>query len=392
MKRTISTLLVALLMLATFSTSAQAAKKNDNTVRYTELHNYFHNNGAPIPASPLITTQKDFDEQFGMAARMGKDGQPTPVNFKKQAVLAIVLPETNFATTIDSVVVRESGKNELTLAYTVHEGMKYGYTTQPISLLAIDKKYKGYTVKTDSKIVKDVCENTTAYEFYSYNDKRNDIYLNVDYPTKGNEQLLKAVRSWIARQLVDMANGFSLSDMGHRSEIARLADADLRTFMQTYVNNIIDSMAPLNVENAKYSEMRASLDATISRMYEDDKVVSFESNGYNYTGGAHGISFCYGATFDKATGKQLTLVKDSLPLRKLITDRLHKSMNMQGLHFEKEPVPMPQAAPYLVGDGRIKFVYQPYEIGPYALGKPECIFDLYEIEDYLTNEGKQLEQ
>lgn len=95
MNKIVSTMLAMLLMLASFSTTASAAKKNSGSVTYTVLNNYYHNNNAPLPSSPLITTQKEFDEQFGTAAYMGKGGLPTKVNFKRQAVLAIVLPLTN---------------------------------------------------------------------------------------------------------------------------------------------------------------------------------------------------------------------------------------------------------------------------------------------------------
>lgn len=37
-------------------------------------------------------------------------------------------------------------------------------------------------------------------------------------------------------------------------------------------------------------------------------------------------------------------------------------------HFGEDPVPMPQAAPYVVAGGKIRFVYQPSEIGAYAIG------------------------
>lgn len=391
MNRIISTVVAAIIMLATFTTTANAAKKVGNTIYYTVLNNYFHNNNVPIPSSPLITTKKEFDEQFGMAARMGKDGLPTPVNFKKEAVIAIVLPETDVVTEIDSISVKETGANELTLTYNIHEGMKNGFTTQPMFLMAVNKKYKNYKVKVVAKTYKDVKVNKASSDFVSYSDSRNNIYLNIDYPTGGDAKVVKAVRMWIAGQLGDMANGFSLAKMDSRHEIAKSADDNSNLFLQKYVGIIADSMNVLNHANAKYgSPMRCSLNANISRVYEDSKIVSYESDGYNFTGGAHGLSFCHGATFDKATGKQIDIVKDSLPLRKMITDRLHKTCDMQGLHFEQEPVPMPSAKPYVVSGGKIKFVYQPYEIGAYALGKPECEFSSYELDGYLTKEGKTL--
>ena len=200
MNKIVSTMLAMLLMLASFSTTASAAKKNSGSVAYTVLNNYYHNNNAPLPSSPLITTQKEFDEQFGTAAYMGKGGLPTKVNFKRQAVLAIVLPQTNKTTVIDSVSVKVTGANQLTLAYTVHEGAERGYTTQPMQLMAIDKKYGKYQVKVVPTVVKDVLVNTEKYDFVSYVDNRHSIHLNVDYPTE-NGVLGDSLRQFINNRL-----------------------------------------------------------------------------------------------------------------------------------------------------------------------------------------------
>lgn len=383
MNKTISTLVAMLLMLVTCTTAAQAAPKDRNTVNYTVLNNYFHNNGAPLPSSPLITTQQAFDAQFGMAAHMGKDGQPTPVNFKKQVVLAIVLPETGKATTIDSVSVKVTGKNELTLAYTVNEGVDNGYTTQPIELMAIARKYKDYTVKVAARVNKNVTVTTGHYEFVTLQDMLHNLKLIVDYPVSGNEKLTSAVRQWLSARFAQMGNYFSTNAL----EPVNVPKNDGKSFLQAYARALGDRMDALHVEG----ENRCALDASVTIAYEDDRIVSYEANGYVFTGGAHGMSFCDGATFDKATGRQLTLVKSSADLLKLVTERLHRDSGISSdLHFNQEPVPMPAAQPYVVADGKIKFVYQPYEIGAYAMGKPQCTFYPYELEQYLTPDGKAL--
>lgn len=78
----------------------------------------------------------------------------------------------------------------------------------------------------------------------------------------------------------------------------------------------------------------------------------------------------------------MTLVNGDETLCKLITERLHRDYD--SVEFEKEPVPMPQTLPFMK-DGKIVFIYQPYEIGPFALGMPECSFYPYEIEKWLTD-------
>lgn len=375
------TLVAMLTMLATTMTVNAA----DKLVNFTVLRNYFRNNDVPALASPLITDKKSFDEQFGMAAFMGKGGQPTPVNFKKSAVLAIVLPETNKDIDIDSVTVTETGKNELTLAYTVHEGVERSYYTKPLQLMAINKKYKSYKVKVVPTVRQDVSTSTSSYDTYFYNDSKHNVKLSVDYPTAGNKALVAGVRSWLGNRLSAMAKSFNFNDAKNDVESSVDTNAKASAFVQAYAAQIASNMDRLNKGNGGN---RCALTASISRVWENNRFVSFEAEGYNYTGGAHGMSFCDGATFDKQTGKQVSLVKGDAELQKMLTERLKKTTGVE--HFSQEPVPMPQAAPYVLAGGKIKFVYQPYEIGAYAIGKPECEIYPYELEKWLTAEGKVL--
>lgn len=380
--------LIAVLML--FVAVAAADASDNKAVRYTVLHNYFHNNDAPIPSSPLITTQKEFDTQFGMATVMGKDGQPTKVNFNKQAVLAIVLPVTDNATDIDSVSVTETGEKELTLAYTIHVGVRRSFSIQPIELLAISGKYKDYTVKVRPVVRKDVNAYVACYETVTLNDARHNINLIVDFPQKADTPLSTGIRRWIGWNIDKIANTLALDSLHLPAPVNISANEDGMDAVQSFADIIGCQMDDLNKENSTNGNPnRCSLTATISKIWESDRLVSFEATGYTYGGGAHGLGFCYGATFDKNTGKPVDLVNPSPELQKFITNALHKSMD--GVTFWQEVVPMPQTAPYAVAGGKIKFVYQPYEAGAFAIGMPECEVYPYEIEGNLTEAGKTIQ-
>lgn len=385
--KNIMTLAIALMALVATTATAKTARQDGDTVRYTVLHNYFHNNDAPLPSSPLITTQQEFDAQFGMAAFMGKDGQPTRVNFKRQAVVAIVLPVTNRATDIDSVSIRVTGDRQLTLAYTVHEGLEQGYSTQPVQLMAIDKRYRGYEVNVVPTVRHETTLTETAYDFVSLNDARHDVRIAVDYPKSDGSALTDSLQAYINGQLASLTASFSLSD-ARLTPTEYRGKGNARQVINFYGQVFADSIDVINREIGQMFN-HCALVANIQRVYEDDRYVSYESSGYFYLGGAHGLSFCDGATFDKASGRQLKLVKDDPQLRKLLTERLHKNVDVPS--FNEEPVPMPQNAPYVVAGKKIKFVYQPYEIGPYAIGMPDCELYPFEIDDYLTTEGKALE-
>lgn len=381
--------LLSVLMLVPSIAMARSYNKNGTDVQFMVLKNYFHNNDAPLPSSPLITTKAEFDSQFGMATFMGNDGEPTSVNFKRQVVLAIVLPETDKATIIDSVSVKKSGEKELTIIYTVHEGINNGYTIQPIYLMSIDRKYKNYTVKLVPTWRNDVKVSSSSYQFVSLSDNRHNLSVTVDYPIEAQKALTDSLRTYLGNRLM------RLSDLvGSQADIAIASTytnkADGKGFLEHYCRFITINMDAMDSGQLP-SQSHSLLKANIIRVYEDDNVVSYETSGYVFLGGAHGMAFSDGATFDKATGRRLTLVKESPELLKMVTEKLRKNVDLsKGLHFTQEPVPMPKAAPYIAGNGKIRFVYQPYEIGAYAMGMPECEFYPYEIEDYLTDDGKAL--
>lgn len=80
-------------LLFTFS----CATNQDSMVQYTLAKNYFFSSGNKITVPTLfkISNENEFYQYFGEAAVKGKDGEPTPIDFKCQFVLAKVLPETD---------------------------------------------------------------------------------------------------------------------------------------------------------------------------------------------------------------------------------------------------------------------------------------------------------
>ena len=108
------------------------------SVSYTTLDNYFvrndvnHNKRQDL----ILTNKADFEGFFGMAATMG--GLPTDINWNKQYVVAVVLPETNRMTTVTPIDVRQDG-NKVVFCYKVDRGEKTTYTMMPFTAVALDK-------------------------------------------------------------------------------------------------------------------------------------------------------------------------------------------------------------------------------------------------------------
>jgi hypothetical protein len=113
-----------------------------NNIPFEEAKNYFVKNTftADSLADPKIVTQKDFDAIFGMASTMSAGGKPTPIDFSKQYVIAIIRPVTDKATTlaVQSLLQKE---NDIILSYTKTEREKQSFNTRPFLLLIVDNTY-----------------------------------------------------------------------------------------------------------------------------------------------------------------------------------------------------------------------------------------------------------
>lgn len=370
-------LAIALLAMV-MPAASMAAGSDDIIVPMAEVRNYFHNNDASLPESPMITTQKDFDSHFSAAAYMGKDGEPTKINFRKQAVVAIVLPVTDVETDIDSVILKVSGRKELTLSYMVRRGLKQSYFIQPVKLMTIARKYADYAVKVNAREHQEVEMTVSTLQTISYSSPIRGIDMQVDLPAYGSSVVADSVWNYIQGYLTDYANGWMNIDEGQNGEV-RIQTDNAEEMLSACASHIYNIMREYN--KSLRPEAHCSATLRITRTDETADYVTYEAENYNYAGGAHGLGSHTGVTFDKKTGQRMQIVKPAEGLQKLITERLRKED--ADIMLDKEPVPMPRYGAFMKG-GRIHFVYQPYEIGPYAIGMPECSFYPYEIEDYLA--------
>lgn len=120
-------------------------------IPYEVLNNYFLKNNVVSISYPLITKQEEFSSLFGMAPVMGRDGAPTSVDFSKESVIAIVLPETNISTEIIPVRLEKGASQGLRMYYSVKRGEEMTSTMRPILLVKIKNKYREEVVPVEVK-------------------------------------------------------------------------------------------------------------------------------------------------------------------------------------------------------------------------------------------------
>ena len=124
----------------------QSTRKTEN-VPFENLKNYFVKNtevSTEKIQTKKISSKEEFDKTFGAAPVMGKNGKPTVINFDREIVLAVYSSPTHTKTELKATKL-EYGDNHLTLYYSVTESGQQNFTVKPLLLLAVDKKYDGFT-------------------------------------------------------------------------------------------------------------------------------------------------------------------------------------------------------------------------------------------------------
>lgn len=128
------------------------ADNSCKSIHYAIAKNYFVNNNLDSLPPVKITDEVVFNKCFGMAAVMGKDGQPTAIDFSRQYVIAVTLPVTDTMTVLKPKKLVKGADGRLTFSYTVKRGKKMSYSIQPLLLVIVDKKYDGeVTLKAINK-------------------------------------------------------------------------------------------------------------------------------------------------------------------------------------------------------------------------------------------------
>ncbi len=126
---------LAMIVMASCST-------NNDAVKFTEVHNYFYRNDAPVGEHLLkLTSQEEFDRYFGAAAFMGKDGEPTKIDFSQEFVIAKVLSETNLGTEISNITLKKDNDGHLNLDYKTKNKESQSYTIRPIFQIAVSREF-----------------------------------------------------------------------------------------------------------------------------------------------------------------------------------------------------------------------------------------------------------
>lgn len=214
------------------------------------------------------------------------------------------------------------------------------------------------------------------------------VSVKADFPTSGNFLVVNSIREWMSEQM-----GGSFAGTPENGK------AMLTHYAQQRLQDLNDCSKNFGVEDSSFiAGMVFDTDILFEKAYETDQYVTYHYHEQGYSGGAHGWNIAHGQTFRKSDGRRIGIdifQKEELDnLTALVKKRILKDFfendttEFRNALFE-EYFPLPEYPPYLTKTG-VVFIYQQYEIAPYAIGMPSCDVPYSSLEPMLTQAGKML--
>ena len=115
-------------------------------VPYTVADHYFLKNDVTGEVPSKLSNRADFEKYFGMAAVMGVNGLPSPIDFDNQYVIAVTFPQTNTNTEISPVSLTRGKDHKVVFKYKVELGDDMSYSINPILVIIVNKEFDGDVV------------------------------------------------------------------------------------------------------------------------------------------------------------------------------------------------------------------------------------------------------
>lgn len=285
--------------------------------------------------------------------------------------------------------------------------MRFTLVAAGMALMALAGCKSGPAKSGTAAAEQDSVQQTTAFAtdsiaFCEQKDSTLKCSVVVDYPS-GDDSLSVGVRRYVAGELARLF----LPTMQEEDEPAAVfkgAKEDGKALVDFYGKLNFGYLKSQYAELKEFGIAGLSYDLSIRKTGETDRYLTYETSCYVFLGGAHGSAMCYPVNIVRSTGRVLAATVDTLKqkalqpiLRRGVKEYISKAENrkikdrdLQNMLFvEHGIIPLPATVPVLTPEG-LRFVYQQYEIGPYALGMVEFTVPYADVKSCLTKEAAEL--
>ena len=242
--------------------------------------------------------------------------------------------------------------------------------------------------------------------------------VSIDWPTAGEQHLVDAVRRYICEELAA-----SITMEGQPDVILYKTGKEAASDIVSKQYNSLVADRKENMSYGTHEEMQYLYSISIARNEETDRYLTYLTNYEGFLGGAHGMASARGITFSKTDGKRIgyryvfnrktmqqeiqeqTLFSkpDAAGLKALIKEGVRSYFKECTVDVSTDSllqdqligvnsvnsIPLPSAPPVFTRQG-LCFVYQQYEIAPYAAGIINFDIPYDKVRPYLTPDAAKL--
>ncbi|MFA7287946.1 MAG: DUF3298 domain-containing protein [Melioribacteraceae bacterium] len=140
------------------------------------------------------------------------------------------------------------------------------------------------------------------------------------------------------------------------------------------------------------------VDRSVKVVLNDFNLFTYQITGYQFTGGAHGMTYLINYNFDATTGKQIELdqlfnhgsqetVRQYAEKYFRAKNNLMPNDNLESAGFWFENNKYELNNNFLIGKDSLSFLYNQYEIAAYAYGQFEVKIPYNDIKDIINKDG-----
>ncbi len=221
--------------------------------------------------------------------------------------------------------------------------------------------------------------DTTIYHLANKSDMpKYEIITNIVYPlangVAGDDNLL-------TKDFISNCIGKEYSKKENTEEALNSLTKDL---IKNYITEVCGTTPENKIEGESWMNYEYILSNDI--LYNAHGILSYSCDTYVYTGGAHGLNttLCY--VYDFYDNKEVLInsifKEESLPnVLSLIKEELAREEYADDIDMDNVNV----TENFFVDDEGIHWIYNPYEIAPYALGAIEVSIPYSDIEKYMID-------
>ncbi len=211
--------------------------------------------------------------------------------------------------------------------------------------------------------------DSVIIESRNYSDSNNDstIWINIDYPFILNSDKSEVI-----------------------NRINKVLEEDFKQSITWYNEMVTDTTVFFD----KLYPMQYSFETGFDVFYNTKDFVSIEMNHYQFTGGAHGNYFAVGYNINLADGSFLSLTDIIQPgkldllayeCEEAILEKYQANSLFEAGLFENEIV-IPEDQDFYIIPGALVLQFDPYEIGPYAMGEITAEISFEKMMDILSED------